>query len=106
MIFGSYSIALMIRLAWGPPPRKVDPVSTKKKLVLGIGGAYVVGLVVFGVLFGIKGHKNATYLPQDEFHLLTWVHLFGPVNLNKGVLYLVIAGSAHRSGSWSGSRSG
>ncbi len=65
--------------------------STKRKLIFGIGGVYVVGLIAFGVLFGIKGHKNLTYLPQDEFHLLTWVHLFGPINLDKGVLYLVIA---------------
>jgi F-type H+-transporting ATPase subunit a len=65
----------------------------RKKLIYGIGGFYVLGLVVFGVLFGIKGHKNATYLPQDEFHLLSWVHLFGPIELDKGVLYLFIAGS-------------
>jgi F-type H+-transporting ATPase subunit a len=67
--------------------------SQRRKLIFAIGGVYVLGLVVFGVLFGIKGHKDANYLPQDEFHLLTWVHLFGPVNLNKGVLYLVIAGA-------------
>ncbi|HEY5198123.1 MAG TPA: F0F1 ATP synthase subunit A [Solirubrobacteraceae bacterium] len=65
--------------------------STKRKLIWGISGVYVLGIVLFAVLFGVKGHKNAAYLPQDEFHLLTWVHLFGPVNLNKGVLYLVIA---------------
>jgi F-type H+-transporting ATPase subunit a len=64
----------------------------QRKILLSVAGVYVVGLVVFGVLFGIKGHKNAAYLPQDEFHLLTWVKFFGPIGLDKGVLYLVIAG--------------
>jgi F-type H+-transporting ATPase subunit a len=64
----------------------------RKKLIYMIAGVYVLGLVVFGVLFGIKGHKNASYLPQEEFHLLPWVHLLGPIEIDKGVLYLVIAG--------------
>jgi F-type H+-transporting ATPase subunit a len=63
----------------------------KKKLIWGITGFYVLGIIVFAVLFGIKGHKNLNYLPQDEFHLLTWVHLIGPIDINKGVVYLVIA---------------
>jgi F-type H+-transporting ATPase subunit a len=36
--------------------------------------------------------KNNSYLPQDEFQLLNWAHLFGPIDFNKGVLYLVAAG--------------
>jgi F-type H+-transporting ATPase subunit a len=66
--------------------------TTRRKLIWGIVGVYVLGLIVFGVLFGIKGHKNESFLPQDEFHLLTWVKIAGPIVLNKGVLYLVIAG--------------
>ncbi len=67
--------------------------TTRKKITYGIVGVYVLGLVVFGVLFGIKGHKNESFLPQEEFHLLTWVHIVGPIVLNKGVLYLFIAGA-------------
>jgi F-type H+-transporting ATPase subunit a len=65
----------------------------RRKITWAIVGVYVLGLIVFGVLFGIKGHKNEGFLPQEEFHLLTWVHIVGPIVLNKGVLYLVIAGA-------------
>ncbi len=63
----------------------------RRKITLAIVAVYVLGLVVFAVLFGVKGHKNESFLPQEEFHLLTWVKLIGPITLNKGVLYLVIA---------------
>ena len=65
----------------------------RRKLLYGIGGAYLLGVIVFVVLFGAKGHKNESFLPQEEFHLLTWVKLFGPIQLDKGVLYLFIAGA-------------
>jgi F-type H+-transporting ATPase subunit a len=50
------------------------------------------GTVALGIAFGVHSNKNQNYLPQDEFQLLTWAHLFGPINFNKGVLYLVAAG--------------
>ncbi|MEA2265888.1 MAG: F-type H+-transporting ATPase subunit a [Solirubrobacteraceae bacterium] len=65
----------------------------RKKLLYGIGGVYLLGVIVFVVLFGAKGHKNEAFLPQEEFHLLTWVKLLGPIQLDKGVLYLFIAGA-------------
>jgi len=65
----------------------------KRKIILSVLFIYVVGLVVFGVLFGIKSHKNEGFLPQEEFHVLPWVHLFGPIELDKGVLYLLITGT-------------
>ncbi len=65
--------------------------SKRRKIGLGVVLVYVLGLIVFGVAFGVKGAKNNAYKPQEEFHLLTWAHLFGPINLNKGVLYLLIA---------------
>jgi F-type H+-transporting ATPase subunit a len=65
----------------------------RRKIMYGILGAYLLGVIVFVVLFGAKGHKNAAFLPQEEFHLLTWVKLFGPIQLDKGVLYLFIAGA-------------
>ncbi len=66
--------------------------SKGRKIAITVGIVYLVGAIVLGVLFGIKGHKNTAFLPQDEFHVLPWVHLIGPITLNKGVLYLVIAG--------------
>ncbi|MGI8801472.1 MAG: F0F1 ATP synthase subunit A [Solirubrobacteraceae bacterium] len=63
----------------------------KRKILLGVAAVYVLGLVVFAVLFGIKGHKNEGFLPQEEFHLLTWFTIIGPITFNKGVLYLLIA---------------
>jgi F-type H+-transporting ATPase subunit a len=65
-------------------------VSTRRKLLLGIGGGYMVGLILIGIVFGSAG-KNEKFAPQDEFELLTWVKLPGPFDLNKGVLYLVLA---------------
>ncbi len=40
--------------------------------------------------FGIKGHKNESFKVIDSFHLETWFKL-GPIDFNKGVLYLLIA---------------
>ncbi len=51
---------------------------------------YLVGLVAFAVGFGIKGHKNESFKVIDAFHLETWFKL-GPIDFNKGVLYLLIA---------------
>ena len=52
---------------------------------------YVVGLVGFAVGFGIKGHKNESFKVIDAFHLETWFHIAGPLNFDKGVLYLLLA---------------
>lgn len=64
--------------------------STRRKLLLGIGGGYMVGLIVVGLVFGSDG-KNDAFKPQDEFKLLSWVDLPGKLDINKGVLYLVLA---------------
>jgi len=69
----------------------VSGMSKTKKIVLGFAAAWIGGTVAIALAFGFKGHKNPNFLPQDEFHLLTWAHLVGPIDLNKGVLYLVLA---------------
>ena len=51
----------------------------------------MLGLVGFAVGFGIKGHKNESFKVIDAFHLETWFHIVGPLDFNKGVLYLLIA---------------
>ena len=51
----------------------------------------MLGLVGFAVGFGVKGHKNESFKVIDAFHLETWFHIAGPLNFDKGVLYLLIA---------------
>jgi F-type H+-transporting ATPase subunit a len=65
--------------------------SKGKKIGWGIAAAYVLGIVVFVAVYGVKGHKNESFKVIDSFHLTTWVHLVGPLNIDKGVLYLLIA---------------
>ncbi len=64
--------------------------SSRRKLVLGIAAFYMVGLIVVGIVFGSDG-KNDEFKPQAEFKLHTWIHLPGPLDFNKGVLYLLLA---------------
>jgi hypothetical protein len=52
------------------------------------------GIVVFAILFGFKPHKapsvaSGVFSPTNEFKLDTWFKL-GPIDFNKGVLYLLI----------------
>jgi F-type H+-transporting ATPase subunit a len=65
--------------------------STRRKLGFGIGGVYILGFIVLAAAFGAKRLDNPDFKPQNEFKLLTWVNLPGPLDINKGVLYLVIA---------------
>jgi F-type H+-transporting ATPase subunit a len=64
--------------------------STKRKLTWGILGVYVLGFVVIAAIFGAKRIDNTEFSPQNEFKLLPWVDLPGPLDINKGVLYLLI----------------
>ncbi len=65
--------------------------SKRRKIIVGILVAWLGGTVLIGVAFGVHGKKNTSYLPQDEFKLFNWAHLFGPIYLNKAVFYLVLA---------------
>ena len=65
--------------------------SRAKKIGWSIALVYVLGLVGFAVGFGIKGHKNESFKVIDAFHLETWFHIVGPLNFDKGVLYLLLA---------------
>jgi F-type H+-transporting ATPase subunit a len=64
--------------------------STRRKLVFGIGGIYILGFIVIAMVFGAKRTDNEDFLPQNEFKLDTWLALPGPLDLNKGVLYLLL----------------
>ncbi|MHB1469401.1 MAG: F0F1 ATP synthase subunit A [Solirubrobacteraceae bacterium] len=69
---------------------KLSGMSKRRKILLGAVGVYVLGIVVFGLVYGIKGHKNEAFNAIDSFHLLTWFSV-GPIAFNKGVLFLLIA---------------
>ncbi len=64
--------------------------STRRKLGLGLGAVYILGFVAIIGIFGAKRTDNTEFLPQNEFKLDTWLDLPGPMDLNKGVLYLLI----------------
>jgi F-type H+-transporting ATPase subunit a len=65
---------------------------TRSKILLGIAIAYVLALIVVVLAFGATRRDNNEFLPQNEFKLDTWIALPGPFDINKAVLYLVIAG--------------
>jgi F-type H+-transporting ATPase subunit a len=66
--------------------------STRRKLGLGIVGVYILGMVLIVATFGATRLDNPhQFAPADEFKLISWLDLPGPMDLNKGVLYLFIA---------------
>jgi len=67
-------------------------VSRGKKIGLAIFGIYMLTIFVVVIIFGFKRADNAEFKPQNEFKLETWIDLPGPLDFNKGVLYLFIAG--------------
>ena len=64
--------------------------STRKFLLIG-GGVYLCLVIVAFIVFGSAG-RNEDFAPQDEFTLYTWINLPGSLDINKAVLYLVLAG--------------
>ncbi len=65
--------------------------STKRKLVLGIGGAYVAGMVLLIAIFGATRNDNDEFQPQNEFRLDDWISLPGSFDINKAVVYVIAA---------------
>jgi F-type H+-transporting ATPase subunit a len=65
---------------------------SRNKILLGVLGFYVISLVLLLVIFGFTRTDNKEFKPQEEFRLDTWINLPGPLDINKGVLYIVIAG--------------
>jgi len=66
-------------------------VSRTKKILLGVLGVYILAIIVVVLIFGAKRQDNEEFQPQREFKLDTWVNLPGPFDINKGVLYVVLA---------------
>jgi F-type H+-transporting ATPase subunit a len=66
--------------------------TTRTKVLLGIFGFYFASIALVVVIFGATRRDNTEFAPQNEFKLDTWINLPGPLDFNKGVMYLIIAG--------------
>jgi len=64
--------------------------STRAKVFTGLG-LWVLLILGTVLVFGFTRNDNEEFQPQEEFRLDTWLDLPGPFDLNKGVLYVVIA---------------
>ena len=65
--------------------------SKTRKILLGVLAVYLVAIVAIVVIFGATRRDNNEFQPQNEFKLDSWVNLPGPLDLNKGVLYVFLA---------------
>ena len=65
--------------------------SLRRKITFGILGVYISGFVLIVATLGATRNDNEEFSPQNEFKLDPWLALPGPFDLNKGVLYLLIA---------------
>jgi F-type H+-transporting ATPase subunit a len=68
--------------------------SQRRKIGLSVFAVWLLGIIFFVVIYGIKSHKaadvaNNTFAPTNEFKLDTWFSL-GPIAINKGVLYVLL----------------
>jgi F-type H+-transporting ATPase subunit a len=66
--------------------------TTRRKILFGVLGFYFALLFLAVLIFGFTRRDNEEFAPQNEFRLDTWVELPGPFDINKAVMYLVIAG--------------
>ena len=62
-----------------------------RKILFAILGVYLAGMVLLVVIFGATRTDNEEFQPQNEFQLDTWISLPGPFDINKAVMYVVIA---------------
>ena len=65
--------------------------TTRKKILIGIAAGYFVAMGIVVAIFGFTRRDNEEFQPQNEFQLDSWINLPGPFDINKAVLYLVIA---------------
>lgn len=73
-----------------PPKAPKGGISTKKKITWGVLSVYVIGLAVIIGAYGLSGEKDEEFSIVEPFHVTTWVSLPGPMDFNKGVLYLLM----------------
>lgn len=76
------------------PPSEKQGMSQGRKVLYGVLGVWLGGIVLFVILFGATAHKapavaSGAFSPTDEFKLDTWFQV-GPIAFNKAVLYLLL----------------
>jgi F-type H+-transporting ATPase subunit a len=64
--------------------------SRGRQILYAVLAIYVVGFIGFAIAFGVKGPKNNSFNVINAFHLDTWFKI-GPIAVNKGVLYVLMA---------------
>lgn len=74
-------------------PGKPESTGAVKTTLLILGGVWIGGIVLLGLIYGFSGTRNNSFEPQNEFKLSQWVNL-GVFSINKAVLYLVLASLA------------
>jgi F-type H+-transporting ATPase subunit a len=65
---------------------------SRTKVLLAAVGIYFFTMVVVVAFFGATRRDNSEFLPQNEFKLDTWINLPGPFDINKAVVYVIVAG--------------
>jgi F-type H+-transporting ATPase subunit a len=63
----------------------------RKKILLFVAGGYVIAMGLVLAIFGFTRRDNEEFQPQNEFQLDSWIALPGPFDINKAVLYVVLA---------------
>jgi F-type H+-transporting ATPase subunit a len=66
--------------------------STRKKILLGTVAIYFGAMATVILVFGATRRDNEEFAPQNEFKTDTWISLPGPFDINKAVVYLILAG--------------
>jgi F-type H+-transporting ATPase subunit a len=68
--------------------------SQGRKVLYGVLGLWIGGIILFVILFGVTAHKapdvaSGAFSPTNEFKLDTWFQV-GPIAFNKAILYLLL----------------
>jgi F-type H+-transporting ATPase subunit a len=75
-----------------PPtaPEKAAPPKKKKTIMRTVLAVYIIGFALIIGFYGLEGHKNEHFSIVEPFHVTSWISLPGPMDFNKGVLYLLL----------------
>lgn len=65
--------------------------SKTRKILLAIGGAYLLGIVLLVAVFGFTRNDNESFAPAEEFRVDPWIDLPGPLDINRALLYLALS---------------
>jgi hypothetical protein len=60
--------------------------STNTQALIGIGGAYVAGIVLLIAIFGFARKDNKEFQPQKRVQARPWINLPGSFDINKAVI--------------------